>query len=63
LGGWLVKKKFSKIKNGQVMNKKNLFLAITFEPLDQKFSKLGILDIFMSRLSLNGQNSLNFFSL
>ena len=29
-------------KNINVMNKKNLFLAITFEPLDQKFFKSGI---------------------
>ena len=28
---------FSKTKNGRVMKEKNLFLAITFEPLDQKF--------------------------
>ena len=33
---------FSKTKIGRVMNKKNIFLAITFEPLDQKFSKSGI---------------------
>ena len=30
---------FSKTKNGQVMNKKNLFVAITFEPMNQKILK------------------------
>ena len=31
------KKIFFKTKNGRVKNKKNLFLAITFEPLDNFF--------------------------
>ena len=43
------------------MNKTNKKLwAITFEAFDPTFSKPGYLN--MSRLSLNLQNSLNFFS-
>ena len=41
-GGMASIRFFSKTKNGQVMNKKKLFLTITFEPLDQKFLKSGI---------------------
>ena len=41
-GGTTGIKFFSKTKNGQVMNEKSLFLAITIEPLDQKFLKSGI---------------------
>ena len=41
-GGMASIKFFSKTKNGPVMNKKNLFLAITFEPLNQKFLKSGL---------------------
>ena len=39
LGGWLVQTKCSKEKNGQVIKKKYIFLAITFESLDQTFLK------------------------
>ena len=54
-------KKKSKSKNDGIMAQKKSFFFITFYFLDQTFSKSGIWYIFMGRISLNWQNSLQFF--
>ena len=47
------------------MNKKNLFLAISFEPLDQKFLKLGIYQLItfhqMTKDYINSKSIFLFF--
>ena len=42
LGGLISIKIFSRSKNDRVMAQKNIFFAIIFYSLDQKFSKSGI---------------------